>query len=102
MENNVVEVILMADYEKIIKELDGADLFLRNRAMSEPAPLNEYDVEALLDIAKLCDESARIIEQLTSPVLIANVGYILTKEEIIKALQESHIQVLPDTQIEII
>ena len=54
----------MTDYEKIIKELDGADVFLRNRANSEPAQLNEYDIEALLDIAKMCDKAARIIENL--------------------------------------
>ena len=39
----------MTDKKDIIKELDGADVFLRNRANSKPAPLNEYDIEILLD-----------------------------------------------------
>ena len=85
----------MTDYEKIIKELDGADLFLRNRANSEPAPLNEYDIEALLDIAKVCDESARIIEKLTSPVLIMNTDCKLSKEEFFEMLRTSHVQIIP-------
>lgn len=85
----------MADYEKIIKLLDGADLFLRNRANAKPAPLNEYDIEIMLDIAKVCDEAARIIENLTSSVLVMNTDYKLTKEELIKALQSSHIQINP-------
>ena len=85
----------MADYEKVIKLLDGADLFLRNRANSEPAPLNEYDIESMLDIAKLCDEAARIIESLTSSVLVMDTDCKLTKEEIIKAMQSAHIQIIP-------
>ena len=85
----------MADYEKVIKLLDGADLFLRNRANSEPAPLNEYDIESMLDIAKVCDEAARIIENLTSSVLVIDTDYKLTKEEIIKAIQSAHIQIIP-------
>ena len=85
----------MADYEKIIKLLDGADLFLRNRANSEPAPLNEYDIESMLDIAKVCDEAARIIEDLTSSVLVMDTDCKLTKEEIIKAMQSAHIQIIP-------
>ena len=54
----------MANYEKIIKELDGADLFLRNRANAKPALLTKYDIELLLDIAKTCDDAARTIERL--------------------------------------
>ena len=49
--------------EQIIKALDGADVFLRNRANSEPAPLNEYDIEALIDIANVCDEAANLINR---------------------------------------
>ena len=52
----------MTDNE-IIKALDGADVFLRNRANSEPAPLNEYDIEALIDIANVCDEAANLINR---------------------------------------
>lgn len=85
----------MTDYEKIIKELDGADLFLRNRVGAKPAPLNEYDIEALLDIAKICDEAARLIEDLTSPVLIMNNDCNLSKEELIEMMKQSHIQIIP-------
>ena len=92
----------MTDYEKIIKDLDGADVFLRNRAEAEPAPLNEYDIEALHDIAKICDEAARIIEDLTSPVLTMNVACNLTKEEFMDELRKSHVQIIPGTQKEII
>ena len=92
----------MTDYEKIIKELDGADLFLRNRVDAKPALLNEYDVEALLDIAKVCDEAARVIEDLTSPVLIMNTDCNLSKEEFIEMIKQSHIQIISSTQKEII
>ena len=47
----------------IIKALDGADVFLRNRANSEPAQLNEYDIEAFIDIANVCDEAANLINR---------------------------------------
>lgn len=53
--------------ERLIEELDGADLFLRNRANSTPTPLNEYDIEAMLDIAKICDEAARVLERAIVP-----------------------------------
>ena len=85
----------MTGYEKTIKLLDGADLFLRNRANAEPAHLNEYDIESLLDIAQVCDDAARIIEKLTSPTLIMNTDYVLSKEELIKAMQKSHVQIIP-------
>ena len=52
----------MTDKE-IIKALDGADVFLRNRANSEPAQLNEYDIEAFIDIANVCDEAANLINR---------------------------------------
>ena len=84
----------MTDYEKIINELDGADLFLRNRVDAKPALLNEYDVEALLDIAKVCDEAAKLIEDLTSSVLIMNTDYNLSKEELIEMMKQSHIQII--------
>ncbi len=53
--------------DRLIELLDGADLFLRNRANAEPAPLNEYDIEAMLDIAKVCDEAARTLEKSVVP-----------------------------------
>jgi hypothetical protein len=49
--------------KQIINALDGADVFLRNRANSKPAPLNEYDIAELLDIAKICDKASNIIKQ---------------------------------------
>mgnify|MGYP003296079835 CR=1 FL=1 len=53
----------MSKRNKLITGLDSADLFLRNRAKAKPTPLNEYDIEALLDIAKICDEAARLLEK---------------------------------------
>ena len=57
----------MIDNE-IIKSLDSADVFLRGRANSTTAPLNEYDIEALLDIANICDDAASIINRLNAQV----------------------------------
>lgn len=48
---------------EIVKGLDEADLFLRDRVNATPAPLNEYDIALLLDIAKVCDEAAGLIRQ---------------------------------------
>lgn len=53
--------------DRLINDLDSADLFLRNRANSSPAPLNEYDIEEMLDIAKICDEAARTLEKAIIP-----------------------------------
>jgi len=53
----------MIDTKKLISELDDADLFLRNRAKAAPAPLNDYDIMLLQDIAKTCDEAARTLEK---------------------------------------
>jgi hypothetical protein len=53
--------------EKLIKELDGADLFLRNRVNAKPAPLNEWDKVTMLDIAKTADEAARMLERAVVP-----------------------------------
>lgn len=55
------------EIEKLIKSLDGADVFLRGRANAKPAPLTYYDVEILLDIAKICDEAARSLEKAIIP-----------------------------------
>ena len=92
----------MSDYEKIIKLLDGATLFLQDRANAEPAHLNEYDIDSLLDIAQVCDDAARKIEKLTSPILIMNTDYVLSKDELIKAMQKSCVQIIPrnETAIE--
>ena len=53
----------MTDKE-IKKALDSADLFLRNRANSKPAPLNEYDIDELLNIANVCNEAFDYINRL--------------------------------------
>ncbi len=71
--------------ERLIKGLDSADLFLRNRALSDTAPLNEYDVEAMLDIAKTCDEAARALE--SAFLLPCNVGdtvYRIFNEKVVE------------------
>ena len=49
--------------DEIVKALNSADVFLRNRANAKLAPLNEYDTEALLDIAKVCDEATSLINR---------------------------------------
>jgi hypothetical protein len=65
--------------ERLIKDLDSADVFLRNRATSLPTPLNEYDIEEMLDIAKICDETARILEKaIIPPCKVGDTVYKLT------------------------
>ena len=66
--------------DRLIGLLDGADLFLRNRANSAPAPLNEYDIEAMLDIAKTCDEAARALESaIIPPCKPGDVVYVVAR-----------------------
>lgn len=48
---------------KLIQDLDGADLFLRDRASCAPAVLNSYDIELFRDISNTCDEAARVLEK---------------------------------------
>lgn len=50
------------DLTELRKMLDGAELFLRNRANCAPAPLNKYDIEALKDISNLISTVADKIE----------------------------------------
>lgn len=57
----------MTDRDRLIELLDGADLFLRNRATPTDAPLNEYDMEIMRNIAKTCDEAARVLEKAIIP-----------------------------------
>ena len=54
--------------QEIIAKLNGADVFLRDRADCIPAPLNEYDVLILKDIANTCDEAVTLIERLQSKI----------------------------------
>lgn len=55
----------MVDTKKLIRDLNSADLFLRNRTKCAPAPLNEYDIMLLQDAAKACDDAARLLEKST-------------------------------------
>ena len=49
---------------QIIRALNSADLFLRNRANAKPAPLNKYDISELLDIANVCVNALDLIKRL--------------------------------------
>ncbi len=72
--------------DRLIKLLDGADLFLRNRANSEPAPLNEYDIETLKDIANVCDEAARTLEKaIVPPCKVGDMVFVKYYGEIVNA-----------------
>lgn len=53
----------MMEREKLIRELDEADLFLRNLINAEPAPLNNYDKDILLKVARAADKAARMLEK---------------------------------------
>lgn len=81
----------MTDNE-IVKALDGADVFLRDRARSKPSPLNEYDIALLLDIAKTCDEAATIINRQKAEIQSMNEREIILicqlAEERDKAIKE--------------
>lgn len=64
--------------DRLINDLDGADLFLRNRASAKPAPLNNYDIEAMIAIAKICDKAARTLEKaIVPPCKVGDVVYSL-------------------------
>lgn len=65
----------MINKEELIKDLDQADLFLRNRSNALPQPLNEFDIVLLQDAAKACNEAARILEK--SVILSYSPGDIL-------------------------
>lgn len=49
---------------EVIQRLDGADLFLRNRANAAPAPLNEYDTCLMMDAAEACNDAGQLIQAL--------------------------------------
>lgn len=71
--------------DRLIKELDSADLYLRDRALSDDAPLNEYDVEAMLDIAKICDEAARCLENaILLPCKVGDTVYRIFNEKVVE------------------
>lgn len=57
----------MTQRERLIELLDSGELFLRNRSLDTKHPLNEYDVEALTDIAAVMDEAARLLERAIVP-----------------------------------
>lgn len=57
----------MFNKEQLIKDLDSADLFIRDRIKAMPAPLNEYDILLLQDAAEACDSAARVLEKAVIP-----------------------------------
>lgn len=66
--------------DRLIKLLDEADLFLRNRANATPATLNDYDIEKLEDIAKICDEAARSLEKaIITPCKVGDTVWYLNR-----------------------
>lgn len=70
----------MIDKENLIRELDSADLFLRNRVECASAPLNEYDIMLLQDAAKACDEAARALEKaMILPYSIGDTLYYINE-----------------------
>ena len=76
--------------DRLIKELDSADLYLRDRANSAPAPLNEYDIEAMLDIAKTCDEAASVLlNAIFLPCKIGDKVWAICNRGGVKRPQES-------------
>ena len=58
--------------KNLVRELDTADLFIRDRIKAKPTPLTEYDIMLLQDAANACHEAARIFENHT--VVPFNVG----------------------------
>ena len=76
--------------DKLIFDLDRADLFLRNRVQSPYAPLNKYDIAILLDIAKTCNEVARLLETQESDVAEVKHGYWITNKPNEKQMKDFH------------
>lgn len=73
----------MTEREELIKLLDEADLFLRNRADSFPAPLNEFDIETLHDIVNICDEVARMLEKAIVPLCkVGDTVYFIENKQV--------------------
>ncbi len=62
----------MKHINDLIHELDGADLYLRNRADTPSIPLNTCDIEEMLGIAKTVDNAARVLEKSIIPP--CNIG----------------------------
>lgn len=70
----------MVDIEKLVEELNSADLFLRNRAKCVSSPLNEYDIMLRQDAAKAFNETARILEKGTFvPFSVGDTLYYISK-----------------------
>ena len=67
-------------HQKIVSELDGADVFLRGRATSKTASLNEYDIEVLLGIANVCDEAADFIQRQKAEIESLKEAYAIYEE----------------------
>lgn len=72
--------------ERLIKQLDDADLFLRNRANAKPDPLNKYDIAILKDIAETCDKAARALERaIVPPCKVGDMVFVKYYGEIVNA-----------------
>jgi hypothetical protein len=56
----------MIDINKLVNDLDAADLFIRDRCGCSDKLLTAYDILILLDVAKTCDQAARVLENFDS------------------------------------
>ena len=68
----------MTDKEQIIKELNTAELFLRDRANAIPKVLNEYDIEFFKDISQVICKAIDILENaIIFPCQIGDTLYLV-------------------------
>jgi hypothetical protein len=65
-------IIVMTAIKDLVRELDTADLFLRDRIKAKPTPLTEYDIMLLQDAANASHQAARLLEK--STIVPYNVG----------------------------
>lgn len=88
--------------DDLVKKLDSADLFLRNRVKAKKSPLNEYDIEAMFDIADICNNATIEISRLKAEIERLNVeligmhgaceSYKMHYEAVIAQMQESKLK----------
>lgn len=62
--------------KKLIEEMHSGELFLRNRTQDK-APLNDFDIEAFMDISAIMNEAIAEFEKQIpkKPVMIALDGF---------------------------
>lgn len=78
--------------EDIIRELDSADVFLRNRSSAPHSLINMYDVETMLQIASTCDKAAELLsgcEQL--PCKIGDIVWAIKRYKGHKHVEEGRV-----------